>query len=334
MWRSAIAISAILVGLSAESSTASVESNYYEQIASRETGAYELDGTVYFHVSFGIEPAVDDSACRRRAMLAVQRLINEWLAKHAAGYETLPETIRKIDAFCSKYGVDASAAISGVHLSGRGFTVEADDKYAYGLAVPLTELNREARNGLPGRTEIDIVERWRMVCARELSGPNAKAFLADIGCGNIDSVPDDISDKIPAECAFLDDWDKGSQIVTMLKSTGQIDVRPEDLWMEGLSLVADLREGKVQLEDSGTRLYAALSETPGSAILWCYLGEHLKTRRLYRIAAVAYKNAFCLSSGIGLHAILKSTSASLAQVYRALQKDMLADGFELLSIGM
>ena len=334
MWRTTIVLSTLLIGLSAESSPASVESNYYRHVAVRETGAYEMDGTVYFHVVFNIKPADDDSACRRRAMLAVQRLMNEWVAKHAAGYETLPEVIRKIDVLCAKYGEDKSYDAADIHVSGQGFTVESDERYAYGLAVPLAELSREAKNGLPGRTERNIVARWKIVCARELNGARSSAFLADVGCGSLDSLPDDIAEKLSAECAFLDGWDAKSLVVALLKNTKRIDTEPEDLWMEGVSLVADLRDGKVRLEDSGTRLYGALLETPGSPVLWCYLGEYLKMRRLYRIAAVAYKNAICLSSDIGLYAMLKSTAASLAHVYRLLRKNELANGFEMLSRGM
>ena len=334
MWRIVVAFSAILIGLSALSSPASVESNYYGRVAAHDTGAYEMDGTVYFHVLFGIGPAADDSACRRRAMLAVRKLIAEWIAKHASGYEELPEPVRKIDTLCAKYGVDTTTDDFNIHVSGRGFTVESDGKYAYGLAVPLSELIHEAKNGAPGRTENDIVSRWKKVCVRELTGPNADAFLADVGCGDLDSVSDDFSNNLAAECAFLDGWDLKSQIIAMLKTTKRIDAKPEDLWMEGLGLVADLRSGKVRIEDVGMRLYSALSETPGSPVLWCYLGEYLKGRCLYRIAAVAYKNAICLSSDIGLYAMLKSTSSSLAHVYRALRKDAQANGFELLSRGM
>ena len=142
MRRMAIVFSAMLIGFSALSSPASVESNYYGRIAAHETGAYEIDGNVYFHTLFCIGPADDDSACRRRAMLAVRKLMIEWLAKHASGYEELPEIVRKIDALCSKYGVNATTDALDIHVSGRGFTVESDGKYAYGLAVPLSELIR------------------------------------------------------------------------------------------------------------------------------------------------------------------------------------------------
>ena len=334
MRRTAIVLFAIVIGLSVESSQASVESNYYGRVAARETGAYEMDGTVYFHVQFGIKPAADDSACRRRAMLAVRKFMVEWIVKRACGYETLPESIRKIDTFCTKYGSDIEIDAFNINVAGRGFTVESDGKYAYGLAVPLKELNREAEKGVPGRTENDIVSRWKKVCARELNGPSANAFLEDVGCGSIDSVPGDIAEKLSAECAFLEGWNQKSQIVAMLKTTKRLDYKPEDMWLEGLSLVADIKDGKMRLENSGMRLYAAISETPGSPILWCYLGEYLKSRRLYRISAVAYKNAICLSSNIGLYTTMKSIAPSLAKVYRSLGKDALADGFEMLSRGM
>lgn len=334
MRRMVIVFSAMLICFSALSSPASVESNYYGLVSAYKTGAYEMDGTVFFHVLFDIGPADDDSACRRRAMLAVRKLMVEWIAKHASGYEELPEIVRKIDVLCNKYGVNKATDTFDIHVSGQGFAVESDGKYAYGLAVPLSELRCESEKGAPGTTENDIVSRWKKVCARELNGPKANAFLVDVGCGDVDLVPDDFSNKLAAECAFLDGWDLESKIVAMLKTTKRIDAKPEDLWMDGLSLVADLRSGKARIEDVGAKLYSALAETPCSPVLWCYLGEYLKSRCLYRIAAVAYKNAICLSSNIGLYAMLKSSSASLAHVYRALGKDAQANGFELLSRGM
>ena len=120
----------------------------------------------------------------------------------------------------------------------------------------------------------------------------------------------------------------------MLKTTERIDLQSEDLWMEGLSVISDLKERKVRLADSGKRLHEALQETPGSPVLWCYLGAYLKEKRLYRLSAVAYKNSFCLSSNIGLLPLLRSSSENLAHVYRVLHRDAQAEGFDLLSMGI
>ena len=104
--------------------------------------------------------------------------------------------------------------------------------------------------------------------------------------------------------------------------------------MEGLSLIAGLKDGKIKLADAGVGLQGALLETPGSPVLWCYLGEYLKDRRLYRLSAVAYKNAFCLSANIGILPLLKSSVGNLAHVYRILRCDTRAEGFDLLALGI
>jgi len=320
--------------LSSVGMSASVETVYHESVAGRKTGTYELNGTVYFHTLYVRGPSDDDSVCRRRAMLAVRKLMVEWVAKHASSYEALPETIKKIDALCSVYGGEITAGSFSLHVSGQGFTAETDKTYAYGFAVSLEELRREANKGVPGKTESDIVARWRRVCEIELGKASAHDFLAKVGCGDLRRVPKEFAEKIPAECAFLDGWNQSSRIVGMLKTAGQIDLPAEDLWMEGLSLISDLKEGRALLADSGKRLHDALQETPGAAVLWCYLGAYLKEKRLYRLSAVAYKNAFCLSSDIGLLPLLKSSSRNLAHVYRVLHCDVQASGFELLSMGL
>ena len=314
--------------------SASVETVYYESVAGRTTGTYELNGTVYFQTLSVRSPSDDDSACRRRAMLTVRKLMVEWVAKHAPSYATLPETIKKIDKLCAVYGSDVGVDSFNVQVSGQGFTAETDNAYAYGFAVPLSELLREADKGAPGKTEADIVARWRQVCKIELSKASTHDFLAKVGCGDLRSVPTEFAEKIPAECAFLDGWDQSSRIVGMLKTTGRIDLPAEDLWMEGLNLISDLKERKVRLADSGKRLHEALQETPGSSVLWCYFGAYLKEKRLYRLSAVAYKNAYCLSTNIGLFPLLRSSSGNLAHVYRALHCDVQAGGFVLLSIGL
>ena len=314
--------------------SADVESFYHENIASRKTGVYEVDGMVYFHTSSVRVAGTDDSVCRRKALLDVRKMMFEWIAKHAPPYETLPESIRKIDSLCARYGGEAVAGAANIRVSGRGFTDEADEKYIYGLAVPVEQLLREAEKGTPGKTEGDIVARWKVICTRELNQPNAHQFLSKIGCGDVNTVPKGFAEKISAECAFLDGWDLSSQIVGMLKTTGRDNQEPEDLWMEGLSLIADLKDGKVKLADSGLRLHGALLETPGSPILWCYLGNYLKDRRLYRLSAIAYKNAFCLSANIGILPLLKSSVGNLAHIYRALHCDAKAEGFDLLAIGI
>ena len=324
----------VCVLLSSLGMSASVETVYHESIAGRTTGTYELNGTVYFQTLSVRGPSDDDSACRRRAMLAVRKMMVEWIAKHAPSYETLPETIKKIDALCSVYGSDITADSFSLHVSGQGFTAETDKTYAYGFAAPLDELRREANKGAPGKTEADIVARWRRVCEIELGKASAHDFLAKVGCGDLRSVPKEFAEKIPAECAFLDGWDQSSRIVGMLKTTGRIDLPAEDLWMEGLNLISDLKERKVRLADSGKRLHEALQETPGSSVLWCYFGAYLKEKRLYRLSAVAYKNAYCLSTNIGLFPLLRSSSGNLAHVYRALHCDVQAGGFVLLSIGL
>ena len=280
----------VCVLLSSLGMSASVETVYHESIAGRTTGTYELNGTVYFQTLSVRGPSDDDSACRRRAMLAVRKMMVEWIAKHAPSYETLPETIKKIDALCSVYGSDITADSFNLHVSGQGFTAETDKTYAYGFAAPLDELRREANKGAPGKTEADIVARWRRVCEIELGKASAHDFLVKVGCG--------------------------------------------DLWMEGLNLISDLKERKVRLADSGKRLHEALQETPGAPVLWCYLGAYLKEKRLYRLSAVAYKNAFCLSANIGLLPLLRSSSGNLAHVYRVLHCDAPAGGFDLLSTGL
>ena len=327
-------LSVVCVLLSFWGMSASVETVYHEKIAGRTTGTYELNGTVYFHTLHVRGPSDDDSVCRRRAMLVVRKLMVEWVAKHAPSFETLPETIKKIDALCAIYGGEIPADSFNLHVSGQGFTAETDKTYAYGFAVPLSELRREADKGVPGKTEADIISKWRRVCEIELSKASADDFLAKMGCGDLRSVPNEFAEKIPAECAFLNGWDQTSRIVCMLKATGQIDLPAEDLWMEGLSLISELKEGRVSLVDSGKRLHDALQETPGAAVLWCYLGAYLKEKRLYRLCAVAYKNAFCLSSDIGLLPLLKSSSRNLAHVYRVLHCDVQARGYELLSMGL
>ena len=320
--------------LSSLGMSASVETFYQESVAGRATGIYEQNGTVYFHTLSIRGPADDDSTCRRRAMLAVRKMMVDWIAKHAPAYETLPAPIKKMDAICSAYGNDATADAFNLHVSGQGFTAETDKTYTYGFAVPLDELLRVANKGVPGKTEADIVARWRRVCERELSKDSAHDFLAKVGCGDLRGVPKEFADKFSAECAFLDGWDQSSRVVGLLKTVGWVDLPAEDLWMEGLSLISDLKDRKVRLADSGRRLHDALLETPGAPTLWCYLGAYLKERRLYRLSAVAYKNAFCLSSNIGLLPLLRSSSGNLAHVYRILHCDVQADGFDLLSIGL
>lgn len=311
-----------------------VESFYHESIAGRKTGVYEQDGTVYFHTSSVLVPGTDDHAQRRAALLAVRKLMFDWMAGHSASYEALPEKVRRIDSLCEEFGGGASSNSVELRVSGRGFSDESDGKYAYCLAVPLDQLLREAKKGVPGKTERDIMTRWKEVCARELSREDGRAFLAKVGCGDLNVVPRAFADKLSAECAFLDGWEASSPIVAMLKTTERIDKKPEDLWMGGLELISDLKDGKLRLADSGSRLHAALLETPGSPILWCYLGEYLKGRRLYRLSAVAYKNAFCLSGNVSVLALLKSSSGNLAHIYRMLHCDAEADGFEMISMGV
>ena len=311
----------------------SVESFYHENIASRQTGVYEQDGTVYFHSLSVRASSDDDSTCRRKALLAVQKMMVDWVVRHAPPFDSMPKSIQKIDKICTRYGTDFTTEPFKLHVSGRGFTVESEGTYAYGFAVPLNELLREARKGVPGKTEKEILARWRAVCARELKGRQVGEFLSLVGCGNLCSVPQEFGEKLPAEWAFLDGWDGTSRIAALMKTTGRIDPNPEDLWLEGLNLISDLKDGKLLLGNSGSRLQAALLETPGSPVLWCYLGQYLKGLRLYRLSAVAYKNAFCLSSDIGLYPLLKDSSENLAYIYRMLHRDSEADAFELLSIG-
>ena len=335
MQRTIISIVAIACAMSPLAGwSLDVESVYYENIAGRKTGVYEQDGTVYFHTSSVFVPGTDDHVKRRTALLAVRKMMFEWIAKRASPYEVLPERIRKIDSFCEAYGCGSNACSAELNVSGRGFTDEKDGAYAYCLAVPVKQLFREAGKGVPGKTEKDILARWKEVCVRELSQEGARKLLEKVGCGDLTVVPQEFADKLPAECAFLDGWEASSPVVALLKITGRIEKEPEELWMEGLGLIADLKEGKVALKDSGVRLHGALLETSGSPILWCYLGAYLRGKRLYRLSAIAYKNAFCLSSDIGLLPLLKSSSANLAHIYRILQHEEKANGFEMLSMGV
>ena len=311
-----------------------VESIYYETIAGRKTGVYEQDGMVYFHTSSVFVSGTDDHVKRRTALLAVRKMMFDWVAKHASPYERLPERIRKIDSLWEEYEHESKACPADLHVSGRGFTDEKDGRYTYCLAVPSRRLLREADKGVPGKTESEILTRWKTVCARELSHDGARKFLAKVGCGDITAIPQELADKLSAECSFLDGWDASSPVIALLKTTGRIEKDPEELWMEGLSLIAGLKDGKIKLADAGVGLQGALLETPGSPVLWCYLGEYLKDRRLYRLSAVAYKNAFCLSANIGILPLLKSSVGNLAHVYRILRCDTRAEGFDLLALGI
>ena len=327
-------VSVVCAMLSFAEVSADVETFYHDNIAGRKSGVYEQDGTVYFHTRSVRTPSDDESTCRRKALLTVHKMMFEWVSRHAPTFETMPKNIKRIDSLCAQYGPGVTSDSFSVHVSGRGFTAETDGMYIYGFAAPLEALLQESSKGVPGKTEKDIVARWKVVCAHELRCIGTNDFLEKVGCGSLTSVPQEFADKLSAECAFLDGWNASSQIVKLLNTTRRIDLEPEDLWTEGIGLIGDLKGGKTRLSDSGMRLRDALTETPGSPILWCYLGRYLKERRLYRLSAVAYKNAFCLSADIGLLPLLKSSSANLSYIYRTLHHDAKADGFDLLSMGV
>lgn len=312
----------------------SVESDYHERIASRATGVHDAGGHVYFHVRLPRDVATAEEILRRKAMLAVQRQLLDWTRRHAPTSPQFSEDVRRMEELAERFGSAPQKEGVGVSVPGRVFVQDDGDRYAYAFVADRDRLLKEAAKGVPGRTEQDIRARWRRVCRSELARGVSAGFWNAVGCGDPLRVPDAVVKAVPVECCFLEGWEPSSEVIRALKTQGQPSVEPEDIWAEGLSLVTDLNRGSLQLQNAGPRFYAALSETPGSPVLWCHLGNYFVKRELYNLAASAYKNALCLSGRMDFGRVLASICENLGVVHQALGDKERAHGYRLLAQGL
>lgn len=316
-------------------SPSSVETFYYQKVASSETGIREVESAVCFHVRLSREHDVADEVYRREAMLTVQRQLVGWLTDHAPKSCNLPEEVRRMDELITRFAVDLRDRAVSVVVPGRVFVQDQDGSYAYALVVEKNRLLSEAAKGVPGRTEKEIREQWKMLCRQELSRESvSKTFLEAVGCGDITCVSEPIVESAKVEIGFIEGYDQNSPVIKALQMKGCPQFSSEDVWLEGLSLTSDLACGKLRLKDAGSRLEVALTETPGASVLWCHFGNYLFDRELNHLAAIAYKNALCLAGEIGLSQVLASIAGSQSGVYFALGDVKKAEGFRLLSLGL
>lgn len=335
MFREVLVVAACVCLAYVWASPSSVETFYYQNVASSATGIREVGSTVCFHVKLVRENDVADEVYRRKAMLTVQRQLVGWISEHAPKSRILPEEVRRMDELITRFAVDLRNRAVSVTVPGRVFVQDQDGSYAYALVVEKNRLLSEAAKGVPGRTEKEIREQWKTLCRQELSRESvSKVFLDAVGCGDITCVSEPVVERSTVEIGFIEGYDQNSPVIKALQMKGCPQVSSEDVWLEGLSLTSDLACGKLRLKDAGSRFVAAFDETPGASVLWCHFGNYLANRELNHLAAIAYKNALCLAGEIGMARVLASIAESQSGVYSALGDVKKAEGFRLLSLGL